>query len=198
MQASFLHGSISVPTGVKNRPFQAQYENTHTKKLPSGKISQQIKMGNVYRATDGRSRRDEQSREAIDKFITVVIIHNPSKHEGYLLDVESKTVFVMPIPETHNNSADNEPKEHLSHLSFTGEEIGSKKIEDLTCRGFRIKRGDSVTEYWVSEDLLEILLVKEWGADEENTLRLFNVNRIEPANDLFTVPVDYKELNIGN
>ena len=115
MQASFLNGSIEVPTDVKGRPFQAEYEQISKKKLPSGEIFQQIKNGNVYRATDGRSRRDEQSTNTIDKLTTSAVIHDPNKHEGYLLDIESKTVFVMPIPETSNNDSGKKSGRQSSH-----------------------------------------------------------------------------------
>lgn len=77
--------------------------------------------------------------------------------------------------------------------TFTGDDIGRRVIEGLPCRGYRGKSQHGGTvEYWVSEELLEVVLARSLLRGEENTLRLFNIHRIEPDSKMFTVPADYK------
>jgi hypothetical protein len=183
MQGSYVSGPFITPAGIKDRPFQADYEQVTTKKTSNDNTSRHVKQGAIYRATNGRSRREEYAGGGTEKKPGTIIIHNPAKQEGYLLDVESKTFFTMPTPASE--SQDELP-------TFKGEDAGRKVIEGLMCRGYRMKQQSEEIEYWVAEDLLEVVLAKSVSKDEESTLRLFNIRRIEPDGKLFSVPVNYK------
>jgi hypothetical protein len=188
MQGAFINGQFITPAGIQDRPFLAEYEQITLKKLPGGKTSQQIRRGAIYRAANGRSRREEYAMGEENVRARVVIIHDPIKQVGYLLDIDNKSVFTMPLP-----SSESQPQSPI----FTGENIGEKVFEEMRCRGYRRndrERGD--IEYWVSEDLLEVVLAKSIFKEEESTLRLFNIRRVEPDRNLFSVPEDYEAVTI--
>jgi hypothetical protein len=176
---SSITGPFITPLGVKERPFQAHYEQV-TIKDSDGETFRHIKSGIVYRTSDGRSRKEEYANGGAQETISTIIIHDPTKQEGYLLDVETRTFFTMPLSNTSTSA---------ESPTFTGDDIGRRVIEGLTCRGYQRKSQNGGTvEYWVSEELLEVVLARSLVGGEENTLRLFNIHRVESDSKLFTVP----------
>lgn len=193
MQSFYFNPPFTSPAGVKGKPFQAQYEQNQSQKLPGGQISHQAKTGMIYRAADGRSRRETFLEVSPNMIKSEAIIHNPLVQKVYFLDTESRSVITVPLGETED-----EMDEHSGTLTqpqaFMGDDLGQKIIEGLVCRGYRLTQTDGrIIEYWVSQDLSEILLAKSLFAEEEITLRLFDIRRNEPDNNLFTVPADYEE-----
>lgn len=192
--ASFITGPFITPAGVKNRPFQAQYEHVALRRLPNGETSRRVKKGAIYRAADGRSRREEYAGDGAGKIIKTIIIHDPIRQEGYLLDPESKTFFTMPVPDSPRSATSGSEAELPT---FTGEDIGKKTVDGLICRGYRRERpGGGVVEYWVSEELLEAVLARTVAGDQDDALRIFGIRRGEPDNTLFNVPPEYQAITI--
>ncbi len=131
MQASYAIGPFLLPLGIKDRPFSAEFELVKSKKLSGGKIFKQSGTGKIYRDAEGRTRIEERQKNKEEGSFNTVIIYNPSKLEGYLLDTEAKTFFTMPL--LSSNSKSEVP-------TYEGDDIGSKVIENLVCRGYRVKR----------------------------------------------------------
>lgn len=197
-EASFITGPFVTPAGVKDRPFQARFELVAVRRSAGGETSRRVTRGAIYRDAAGRGRREEYAGDGAGKVIKTIIIHDPVKHEGYLLDPESKTFFTMPMqgPAGRGGSGTSEPgAEQLP--TFDGEDIGRKVIDGLACRGYRRNgSGGAVVEYWVAEELLEAVRVRSLDGDADDTLRVFDVRRGEPEGRLFTVPADYQPVDI--
>ncbi len=174
----YLDHPFSFPAGVKHRPFQAKYERVDRQ----GQISHRIKSGAVYRDSSGRSRR-EFIQVMPETGMLKLIIDDPVGKRSYILDEEAKTAFALPL----GDSGDEE-------LQFRGEDIGHKVIEGLECRGYRMNLSDgSIMEYWVAEDLLEILYATYKHGAMESSVRHFEIQRDEPQANMFAVPSDYTE-----
>jgi hypothetical protein len=193
--ASIIIGPFVMPAGVEDRPFQAQFELVALRRSAGGETTRRVTRGAVYRAQNGRSRREVYAGDRAEKVIKTIIIHDPTKHEGYLLDPESKTFFRMPIGGTAESGEGGASGAELP--AFDGEDIGRKVIDGLACRGYR--RGGAaggVLEYWVAEELLEAVWVRSLEGDHEDTLRVFDIRRGEPDGKLFTVPAEYQEVGL--
>ncbi|HYG80767.1 MAG TPA: DUF4412 domain-containing protein [Pyrinomonadaceae bacterium] len=195
--ASIIIGPFIMPAGVKDRPFQGEFELVTRRRSAGGEVSRRVTRGAIYRDASGRSRREEYASGGAGKIIKAIIIHDPAKHEGYLLDPESKTFFTMPTQETtgRDRSGTSEPSAELP--TFDGEDIGRKVIDGLACRGYRRNgSGGAVIEYWVAEELLEAVWARIVDGDNDDTLRVFDIHRVEPDEKLFTVPADYQPVDI--
>ncbi len=174
----YLDHPFTFPAGVKHKPFHAKYERIDRE----GQVSRRIKSGAVYRDSSGRSRR-EFIQVAPEAGMVEIIIDDPVGKRSYILDEESKTVFPIPL----GDSAEEE-------LQFTGEDIGRRKIEGFECRGYRMSLSDgSVMEYWVANDLLEILYATYRNGELESSVRHFEIELGEPQANVFVVPSDYTE-----
>ncbi len=174
----YLDYPFTFPAGIKHKPFQAKYERIDRE----GQISRRIKSGAVYRDSFGRSRR-EFIQVTPEAGMVEIIIDDPVEKRSYILDEESKTAFPLPL----GDSVDEE-------LQFTGEDIGHSIIEGFECRGYRVNLSDgSIMEYWVADDLLEILYATYKNGETESTVRHFDIQRGEPQANVFVVPSDYTE-----
>ena len=95
------------------------------------------------------------------------------------------------VPDAGNESSSMSIIENFSKM---GTYIGQQQIEEFTCHGYISDQPEGdIIEYWVSEELQEVLLAKSISNDKESTLRLFDIRRVEPDSELFTVPADYKD-----
>lgn len=193
MQGFYFDPPFVSSAGIKGRPLQARYERTHSKKLPDGESTRQVRIGAIYRDGEGRSRREEQA-EATSKEITgTIIIHDPIAQEIRFLDPQSKTV----IRETllaQDDVGDEVSMDFLEAVASTAEDIGRRLIEGLTCRGYRVAQPkNGMVEYWFSEELQDVVLAKSTGGNEEGMLRLFDISFVEPDSSMFIVPTGYKD-----
>lgn len=188
MQASYSIGPFLLPLGVENKPFVGEFELNSSKK-PSGiEVTHATNRIKVYRASDGSVRFENVEKES-EKILTVSI-YNQSEKKIYFLEVESKSVYVMPVSDSASESNSESP-------NYLGQDIGKKNIENFICRGYRKERGENdVFEYWISEELNQLLLAKSIIGNEATTLRLFNIKRIEPNRKIFVIPQDYKLIKI--
>lgn len=195
--ASFITGPFITPASVRDRPFQAQFELVALRKSADGETSRRVTRGAVYRDADGRSRREEYAGDGAGRTIKTIIVHDPTKHEGYILDPESQTFFKLPTPGTTGREASGTSEPDAGLPTFDGEDIGKKLIDGLTCRGYRrTGAGGAVIEFWVSEELLEAVSARSVHGDKEDTLRVFDIRRAAPDEKLFTVPADYQPADI--
>ncbi len=187
MQVSYTIGPFLLPTGIKDKPFQGKIEQITAKKLPDGEITYRTTHHIVYRAVDGSSRFEQYENSEKNR-IFAIAIYNSSGEEFYFLDLKSKSVFVKPISKSNSES---------ELLTFDGNNIGEKVIENFVCRGYRRKQEENnVFEYWVSEELNQIMLAKSVFGNETSTLRFFDIERVEPNSKMFVVPKGYKLIKI--
>lgn len=192
MQMSYGIGSFLFPLGIKNKSFSGEFEFVTSKKLVDGDITQTATRVKVYRATDGSTRFEDYQKDKEGDKIYAVSIYNHDEQRIYFLDVESKAFYIMPVSDSGSQP---DPKSELPIAS--DQNIGKKSIENLTCLGYQRKQKENdVFEYWVSEELNQVMLAKSVLGDEINTLRLFSIKQSEPDNKLFIVPKDYKPIQI--
>jgi len=188
MQASYGIGPFLLPLGIKDKPFKGEFELITTRKLPKGAVTDATVRLKVYRASDGSTRFENFEKDKEGEKAYAVSIFNSTKQEFYFLDVESKSAHIM-------SPSDSAPESEQS--ISTDKNIGKKVIENLICLGYQRKRGENdVFKYWLSEELNQIVLAKSVLGDETNTLRLFDIKRLEPDSKMFVVPKDYKPMKI--
>ena len=177
----YLDHPFTFPAGVKHKPFCVKYELLDF----DGEISIETKIGVIFQDSSGRSRR-EFIRVTPEGSRIEIIIDDPLKKRSYILDEESKTAFSIPL----ENWVDEE-------LQFAGEDMGCSIVEGFECRGYQTKLSDgSVMEYWVADDLSEILYAIYTNGEKESSVRCFDIEKVEPEANLFDVPSDYTEGNI--
>lgn len=183
-------------TVISGRPFQARYQQISTRKTADGQASQEILSGAVFRDNDGRIRKELRLPGAPDEVIQIVLLADPANESIHVLDLQSKTFLKERFPAALKETRHELPfatKEDLSEED--GEALGERELEGLICHGHRSHLGDDVVEFWYSDDLREVLLEKRTSRDEENTLRLFEIHRVEPDSELFSIPAGYSPVN---
>lgn len=178
----------------RGRPFQAQYEESLLKKPPNGELIYEAKQGHIYRDSRGRERIESHVEIKPGEIIGTATIYDPINGAIYTLNSESNIIL-------HTQLLPNE-SEPSGFWAWT---VGSQsayaiprakpaiqpnteplQIEGLTCDGYSIIQPEGrKIEYWYSNDLNEILLLKSTSSDEKFTLRLFNIQHGEPDNELF-------------
>lgn len=191
----FFEPPFISPAGVREKPFQAFYEHVRMRKPISGQVwERSVTAGVIYRDTEGRSRREVSPQSATGEIINTIIIYDPLAQEVIFLDSESKTILRERCPENLKDIAEWQSMSFLEYIAKTAEKIEEKVIEDLMCRGFRIRQPESGTiEYWISEELDDVVLASSVTQSEEETLRLYNIRRREPESKLFISPAHYKD-----
>lgn len=179
-----------VTNGKKS--FQAKYKHTIKKEEHLNKFLSESKTGILYKKLDGRYRREE--RAETDKYaeINEIIIYNPLKQEGYFLDTETQTAFTLPMSDSSTQT------ENDSAQFWGGRKIGKQIIEGFVCQGYRIgEHTDNFTEYWVAEDIPEIILAKNIQEYQEAELMLFDIKFNEPNDELFIIPSNYTKISLN-
>jgi hypothetical protein len=183
-------GSLVRFSGViKGRPFQAEFEQVILKKLPDGQTQHFTINGLILRDSEGRRRQEIRLISTPENTLSFTFILDPITKVIYVLDVINKTVSkdeLQVSPELNSTMA----------LVPQDENLTVKHIEGLLCHGFQTNLPNGELEFWFSEDLKEDLLERSLNREQEKSMRLFNIRRIEPDTNLFIVPPDYKQINI--
>lgn len=177
----------------KNKPFQAKYEKVVLRRSPDGQTSQRVKLGVLYRDSGGRTRREERADSGINReeFSSTAIVNDPATRELFFLDISSKTVLRSLLSDDPESD---QQQESLDDAASNNTALGEQMIEGFVCHGYRVNQPQGgAVEYWMSEELMDVLLAKSVGTEEESTLRLFNIRSDEPDSNLFTVPADYRD-----
>jgi hypothetical protein len=212
-----LHGGKTV-TGA---PFSATAITETTQTLSDGTVLHRTATSNVYRDSQGRSRREVTLAgfgplATTGKTRTMVSIADPVAGAHYALEPDQKTAFKMPMrkPASGSNNAENSAafeqkmQARLEQDEATGtvkeETLTDQMIAGVSAEGTRITRtipvgqiGNDkpfavVFERWYSPDLQ--IVVKSTRTDPRfgtTTYTVTNLHRAEPAASLFTVPTDY-------
>ena|ERR1051325_10699080 len=179
---------ISSQVVVKGRPFEAEYEQINVTKVMSGTPLRQVRTGTVHRDGEGRTRKLIRQEFVPEMFFISTVIFDPVG--GFIYTLEEKT---RTVSKTSISPAPLVPGLIASENEAPPVEIGEREIEGLDCRGYRITREGSTTEYWYSDGLKESLFEKTVSKIEGKVFRLFNIRLADPDAALFSVPDDYKE-----
>ena len=210
---------------VKGAPYSAVTSTEMTQLLSDGnQISHKMK-SNIYRDSQGRTRREENFEGFSHLVIngsqphSVVFISDPVSGSDYVLEPENKIARKIPsLPPdgivtntvfgmggtVRVSAGPGVPMPAESRFQTATESLGQQTIEGVVADGKRttttIPAGamgnqrplSTVTEEWFSSELQAIVLSTTKDARMgETTYRLTNIQRVEPAATLFTVPADY-------
>lgn len=211
MEFSFLgmEGSFGGKV-VKGAPYSAQTSTESTQTLADGTHISRKTTGQVYRDSEGRTRR-ENTLPAIGPAaasgapLRMVVIYDVVSGSRYMLDANSKIAHTMKSRSGH--FAEGAPgREHRKHdrPEPQTDSLGTQNIEGVAAEGTRttttIPAGQFgndrpiviVSERWYSPDLQTVVMSKHSDPRMgETVFRLTNITRAEPASSLFTVPADY-------
>jgi len=212
-----FHGN-KVVTGA---PFSAVAVTTFSHTLADGNKISNTHQVNLYRDSQGRFRKDgtvpPMGELAVAQPHSFVVIHDPVASKGYLLNPDKKVAHVMTM-KGHGHKGPNAPVGDASSAAapdaieanepenpnVTKESLGTQTINGISAQGTRYTRviaagsiGNDKTitvtrEVWYSPDLQ--MVVQSKHSDPrfgDTTYSLTNIQRTEPAANLFTVPSDY-------
>jgi hypothetical protein len=199
---------------VTGAPYSAQGVTEHTQTLPDGNTIHTTTTANVYRDSQGRTRR-EQEIGAIGPWATqgtprkVISITDPVGGSVYTLNPDTQTVRQMPF-RAHAGAwpSGGTGRQRPENSNVNVESLGTQVIGGVTTQGTRITRtipagqvGNQAPlvitiERWYSPELQTDVMRKEvnplYG---ETTFQLTNIVRAEPDASLFQVPANYSIKN---
>lgn len=180
-----------------------QIEESSQKPVDGSLAPAETRRTNVYRDSAGRVRTELGDS---NEWIHIV---DPVKSRVFILSAgTTKTGYTYSLPKS------GEPKFVIFGLAdvtdsplvawkSTTDHLGTRTIEGLQCEGTRISliREDdpSITktgEQWSSEDADLIVLLTVSKPSGSYTARIQNLRQGEPSPDLFTVPADYRIVEV--
>jgi len=195
---------------VTGAPYSAQAVTEHTQTLPDGNTIHSTTTANVYRDSQGRTRR-EQEIGRIGPWAAeggprkVVSIGDPVGGHIYMLNLNTQVARQMPFP-AHAQARRGAGAARQKHEdpNVKTESLGTQIIGGVTAQGTRITRsipagqiGNQApimitTERWYSPELQTYVMRKEVNPQfGETTFQLTNIVRAEPDASLFQVPANY-------
>jgi len=205
-----MHGG-KVVTGA---PFTATAITKSTHTLADGTKITNASQVTLYRDSQGRFRKEGSMPPFGDLAETqphsFIVIHDPVAAKGYMLNPDKKIAHVMNSPDRGHkrgpatDSSDFEAPSEGDKPNVTNESLGTQTINGVSAQGTRLTRVIPVgkigndkpititREIWYSPDLQ--MVVQSKHSDPrfgETTYTLTNIQRTEPAANLFTVPSDY-------
>jgi hypothetical protein len=199
---------------VTGAPYSAQAVTEHTQTLPDGNTIHTTTTANVYRDSQGRTRR-EQEIGAIGPWAAqgtprkVISITDPVGRTLYTLNPDTQVARQMPLRARTGEwkgagTAQQTARVKPENPNLKTESLGTQVIGGATAQGTRITRtipagqvGNQAPlvitiERWYSPELQTDVMRKEVNPQfGETTFQLTNIVRAEPEASLFQVPPSY-------
>jgi len=201
---------------VTNAPYSAVGVTETKQTLPDGNSINRNVQSNIYRDSQGRTRR-ETTLSGVGPLATtgqprsVVMIHDPVASSGYILHPDTKVAEKLPGPP----GGPKEPgglqskfaariQQEIANGTLKKEDLGTQTINGVNAQGTRYTRtipagqiGNTkpitiTNEQWYSPDLQVVVRsIRNDPRFGQTTYDLTQIQRSEPAASLFAVPVDY-------
>jgi len=208
--ASAQSGPLAVSPGpsglvfpVSGAPFSAQQVEERTQTAPDGISSTEEMVSQIYRDGAGRMRIEYRFRLPNGDSFRIIDLIDPVARSVVTLLVDSKIADYLVRP--HSDSGPFNvgfpavgralPE---GHWHATTEVLGARMIEGIEVQGSRVLQTSddqfgltAVRESWSSPSLRMTLVEEASGPGWKHTAKLENVDRQEPAPDLFVIPPDY-------
>jgi hypothetical protein len=202
-----VFGGGKVVTGA---PYSAQAVTEHIQTLPDGNRIHTTTTANVYRDSQGRTRR-EQEIGAIGPWAAqgtprkVISISDPVSGISHVLNPDTQVARQMPFRARAGAWRGAETtRQKPENPNIKTESLGTQVIGGVTAQGTRITRtipagqvGNQAPlvitiERWYSPELQTDVMRKEVNPQfGETTFQLTNIVRAEPDASLFQVPPSY-------
>jgi len=194
---------------VAGAPYSAQAVTEHTQTLVDGNTIHTATTVNVYRDSQGRTRREMEvgigPMTAEGNKQKLIAISDPVAGARYVLDPNRLEARQMPFRgHPMPNSGDESARHKRANSDATTESLGTQVIGGITAQGTRITRTipagqignqqpmEIVIERWYSPDLQTDVMRKETHPQFGTTVfQLTNIQRAEPQASLFQVPANY-------
>jgi hypothetical protein len=195
---------------VTGAPYSAQAVTEHTQTLPDENTIHTTITVNVYRDSQGRTRR-EQEIGAIGPWAAeggprrVVSIGDPVGGSVYMLNPDTQVARQMPFPaHAQARRGAQTVRQKYENPNVKTESLGTQVVGGVTAQGTRTTRtipagqiGNQAPlvitiERWYSPELQTDVMRKEVNPQfGQTTFRLTNIVRAEPDPALFQVPPNY-------
>ena len=196
---------------VTGAPYSAQAITEHTQVLADGNTIHTTTTANVYRDSQGRTRR-EQELGAIGPWAAeggphkMIAISDPVARAIYMLNPKNQVARQMPFPARAGafRHAQRAERTKAENPNVTTESLGAQVINGVTAEGTRTTRtipagqmGNQeplviTMERWYSPELQTDVVRKETNPQfGETRFQLTNIVRAEPQASLFQVPSNY-------
>ncbi len=196
---------------VTGAPYSAQAVTEHTQVLADGNTIHTTTTANVYRDSQGRTRR-EQELGAIGPWAAeggprkMIAIADPVGGSMYMLNPKTQAARQMPFP-AHagaRRNAQRAERTKVENPNVTRESLGTQVINGVTAQGTRTTRtipagqeGNQAPivitmERWYSPELQTDVMRKDTNPQfGETKFQLTHIVRAEPQAALFQVPSTY-------
>jgi len=196
---------------VTGAPYSAQAVTEHTQVLPDGNNIHTTTTANVYRDSQGRTRREQElgtvgSWAAEGGPRQMIAIADPVGGSIYMLNPKTQVARQMAFPQHAGarGNAERAERTKAENPNVTTESLGTQVINGVTAQGTRTTRtipagqeGNQAPivitmERWYSPELQTVVMRKETNPQfGETTFQLTNIVRAEPQAALFQVPSTY-------
>jgi hypothetical protein len=200
---------------VTGAPYSAVAVTETKQTLADGNVIQRKVQSNVYRDTQGRTRREVTFNgmgplAASGAPRSTVIIHDPVAFTTYILHADTKVAELHQTPHKPKHAENLQQRfearfqKEIADGTLKKEDLGTQAINGISAQGTRYTRmipagqiGNTnpitvVNEQWYSPDLqLMVKIVRNDPRFGEVIYTLTNIQRTEPSESLFTVPADY-------
>jgi len=202
---------------VTGAPYSAQATTETVQTLSDGNQITRTHTAQIYRDSQGRTRREHTSTMFVGHISTsgtphrqMTILNDPVAGAQYMLDPQQKTATKMPVPPKGREMGAKLGKKLSMDLQgnaeaqTTSEPLGTQVIEGISAQGTRVTEtipagqiGNArpitiVAERWYSPQLQTYVLTKRSDPRFGDTVyKLTNISTAEPPADLFQVPADY-------
>ena len=201
---------------VTGAPYSAVAVTTNSQTLSDGNTINRKVQTNVFRDSQGRTRR-ETNWSAAGPLATTgtersfILIHDPVASTAFVLHPDTKVAEQLPPPRGNKKNPDDLQSKFDAHIqaeiaagTLKKEDLGTQMVNGVSAQGTRYTRtipagkdGNAnaiviTSEDWYSPDLQ--VMVKSVHTDPrmgQRTYNLTNLQRTEPAATLFAVPSGY-------
>ena len=198
---------------VAGAPFSAVAISESSHALADGNKITRKTQATLYRDGQGRIRREVTMPPLGDAAQTqphsLILIHDPVAGKGFILNPDKKIAHQMPDHRGHKGKGpedvlESRPAHENEDANVTKDLLSTQSINGVSAQGTRYTRtipagqiGNDkpitiTREEWYSPDLQ--MVVQSKHSDPrfgDTTYTLTNIQRTEPAANLFAVPADY-------
>lgn len=122
----------------------------------------------------------------------ISLIDYPKKTMWSLVEAQ-KMAMKLPFNPDAGGPAIRDAQSALEHGANT---LGSKVVEGHPCHGWETTIQGTRSESWVGDDINALVLAVTSGPAGETTMRLKSYSAAQPEASLFTVPADYKVMDV--
>ncbi|HKC63844.1 MAG TPA: DUF4097 family beta strand repeat-containing protein [Pyrinomonadaceae bacterium] len=196
---------------VKGAPFSAVGTTETTQILSDGSRVVHRIVENIYRDSEGSTRVETKMDKKPESHFFISTLSDVVSGMTYILDARNHRALQFPLSigpgprQTKIITQQSPPDDIMQIAGGKVESLGTQVIEGLKVEGVRAttiipasemrnnQPGKVIYERWYSRELHGDILIKctdpRFG---EAVFRVTNIDRSEPAHELFVIPADYK------